>query len=294
MIQRKLRGTGVAIVTPFRKDFSIDFAALERLLSHLLDNKVNYLVVLGTTGEAATLNSDEKKALLNFVIDFVDKKVPIVAGFGGNNTREIVSNIKHYNFAGIDAVLSVAPYYNKPTQKGLLNHYKDISVASPVPLILYNVPGRTGVNIAAETTLELAHKCSNIVAVKEASGNFEQMMHILRDKPDDFMLISGEDTLTLPMISMGASGVISVTANAFPKEYGELVQFALKGKFAEAMKIQNNLLEIMQTLFVEGNPGGIKAALKIKGIIENYLRPPLETVSRQTYNKLVKLIDALK
>lgn len=293
MIQRKLTGVGVAIVTPFRKDLSIDFAALGRLLSHLLDNKVDYLVVLGTTGEAATLNSDEKKALLNFVIDFVNKKVPIVAGFGGNNTREVINSIKHYNFSGIDAILSVAPYYNKPTQKGLLNHYKDISLASPVPLILYNVPGRTGVNIAAETTLDLAHKCSNIVAVKEASGNFEQMMHILRDKPDDFMLISGEDTLTLPMISMGASGVISVAANAFPKEYGELVRFALSGKFADAMKIQNQLLEIMQTLFVEGNPGGIKAALKIKGIIENYLRPPLETLSRQTYNKLVKLIGEL-
>lgn len=250
-------------------------------------------MVLGTTGESATLNKDEKKALLNFVIDYVDKKVPVIAGFGGNNTREVVSNIKHYNFTGIDAVLSVAPYYNKPTQKGLLNHYKEISIASPVPVILYNVPGRTGVNIAAETTLELAHKCTNIIAVKEASGNFEQMMHILRDKPEDFMLISGEDTLTLPMISMGASGVISVTANAFPKEYGELVQLALKGKFTEAMKIQSNMLEIMKTLFVEGNPAGIKAALKIKGILENYFRPPLEPVSRQTYNKLVKLIDAL-
>ncbi len=293
MIQRKLQGTGVAIVTPFRRDYSIDFPALERLLKHLLGNKVHYIVVLGTTGESATLNKDEKKALLNFVIDYVDKKVPVIAGFGGNNTREVVSNIKHYNFTGIDAVLSVAPYYNKPTQKGLLNHYKEISIASPVPVILYNVPGRTGVNIAAETTLELAHKCTNIIAVKEASGNFEQMMHILRDKPEDFMLISGEDTLTLPMISMGASGVISVTANAFPKEYGELVQLALKGKFTEAMKIQSNMLEIMKTLFVEGNPAGIKAALKIKGILENYFRPPLEPVSRQTYNKLVKLIDAL-
>ncbi len=293
MIQRKLQGTGVAIVTPFRRDYSIDFPALERLLKYLLENKVDYIVVLGTTGESATLNKDEKKALLNFVIDYVDKKVPVIAGFGGNNTREVVSSIKHYNFTGIDAVLSVAPYYNKPTQKGLLNHYKEISIASPVPVILYNVPGRTGVNIAAETTLELAHKCTNIIAVKEASGNFEQMMHILRDKPEDFMLISGEDTLTLPMISMGASGVISVTANAFPKEYGELVQLALKGKFTEAMKIQSNMLEIMQTLFVEGNPAGIKAALKIKGILENYFRPPLEPVSRQTYNKLVKLIDAL-
>ena len=293
MIHRRLKGLGVAIVTPFRKDQSIDFISLEKLLTYLLENNVDYLVVLGTTGESATLNSDEKKAILNFVIDFVDKKVPVVAGFGGNNTREVISSIKHYNFAGIDAILSVSPYYNKPGQKGLFNHYKDIATVSPVPVILYNVPGRTGVNINAETTLDLAHKFDNIVAVKEASGNFEQMMQILRDKPDDFMLISGEDTLTLPMISMGASGVISVTANAFPKEYSELVRLSLKGKFAEAMKIQTRLLEIMQTLFVEGNPAGIKAALKIKGLMENYFRLPLEPVSRQTYNKLAKLIDEL-
>ncbi len=293
-IKDKLTGTGVAIVTPFRRDYSIDFPALERLLKFLLDNNVDYLVVLGTTGESATLNSDEKKALLNFVIDFTEKKVPVVAGFGGNNTRDIISSIKHYNFSGIDAILSVSPYYNKPSQKGLFNHYKEISVASPVPVILYNVPGRTGVNINAETTLDLAHKYENIVAVKEASGNFEQMMQILRDKPDDFMLISGEDTLSLPMISMGASGVISVTANAFPKEYTELIKLSLKGKFNEAMKIQTKMLEIMQTLFIEGNPSGIKAALKIKGLIENYFRPPLEPVSRQTYNKLSKLISELK
>ncbi|MEN8121515.1 MAG: 4-hydroxy-tetrahydrodipicolinate synthase [Bacteroidota bacterium] len=292
-IQKKLKGTGVAIVTPFRKDSSIDFSSLEKLVNHLLSNGVDYLVVLGTTGEAATLNSDEKKAVLNFVIDTVDKKVPIVAGFGGNNTSEIVSNIKHYNFNGIDAILSVSPYYNKPGQKGLYNHYKAIATASSLPVILYNVPGRTTVNISAETTLRLAHDVENIVAVKEASGDFEQIMHILKDKPGDFMVISGDDLLTLPLVSMGVHGVISVTANAFPKEYSNLINLALKGKFKEAMNIQNSLLDIMQTLFVEGNPAGVKAALKILDIIPNYLRQPLEPVSKATCNRLSKLIQKL-
>lgn len=293
-IQKKLKGTGVAIVTPFRKDSSVDFSSLEKLVNHLLSNEIDYLVVLGTTGEAATLNSDEKKAVLNFVIDTVDKKVPIVAGFGGNNTSKIVSNIKYYNFNGIDAILSVSPYYNKPGQKGLFNHYKAIATASSLPVILYNVPGRTTVNISAETTLRLAHDIENIVAVKEASGDFEQIMHILKDKPDDFMVISGDDLLTLPLISMGIHGVISVTANAFPKEYSNLVNLAIKGKFKEAMEIQSNLLDIMQTLFIEGNPAGVKAALKILDITPNYLRQPLEPVSKTTYNKLAKLIEELR
>lgn len=290
-IQKKLKGTGVAIVTPFRKDSSIDFLSLEKLLNHILSNGVDYLVVLGTTGETATLSSDEKKAVLNFVIDTVDKKVPIVAGFGGHNTAEVVSNIKHYNFNGIDAILSVAPYYNKPSQKGLYNHYKSIATASSLPVILYNVPGRTGVNISAETCLQLANDFENIVAVKEASGNFEQIMHILKYKPDNFMLISGDDLQALPLISMGATGVISVAANAFPKEYSNLIDFALKGKFKEAMQIQHRLLEIIQTLFVEGNPAGIKAALKILEITPNYLRQPLDPISKSTYNKLSKMID---
>jgi len=293
-IQNKLKGTGVAIVTPFRKDSSIDFLSLEKLINHILSNGVNYLVVLGTTGETATLNSDEKKAILNFVIETVEKKVPIVAGFGGNNTSEIVSSIKHYNYNGINAILSVAPYYNKPGQKGLYNHYKAIANASSLPVILYNVPGRTSVNISAETTLRLAHDFENIVALKEASGDFEQTMQIIKYKPDDFMIISGDDMLTLPLISMGAHGVISVTANAFPKEYSNLVNFALKGKFKEAMNVQNNLLEIMQTLFVEGNPAGVKAALKILDITPDFLRQPLEQLSKATYNKLAKLIEELK
>ena len=292
-IQNKLKGTGVAIVTPFRKDSSVDFLSLEKLVNHLINNGIDFLVVLGTTGEAATLNIDEKKAILNFVIETVDKRVPIVAGFGGNNTGEIVSSIKHYNFNGIDAILSVAPYYNKPSQKGLYNHYKAIATASSLPIILYNVPGRTTVNISAETCLKLASDFKNIVAVKEASGNFEQIMHILKDKPDNFMVISGDDLLTLPLISMGIHGVISVTANAFPKEYSDLVNFALKGKFKDAMNIQSKMLEIMQTLFVEGNPAGVKAALKILDIVPNYLRLPLDTVSKATYNKLTKLIEQL-
>ncbi len=293
-IQKKLKGTGVAIITPFRKDSSVDFSSLEKLVNHLLSNGVDYLVVLGTTGEAATLTSDEKKAILNFVIDTVDKKVPIVAGFGGNNTSEIVSDIKHYNFNGIDAILSVSPYYNKPNQKGLYNHYKAIAAASSLPVILYNVPGRTTVNISAETTLRLAHDIENIVAVKEASGDFEQIMHILKDKPDDFMVISGDDLLTLPLLSIGIHGVISVTANAFPKEYTDLINLAIKGRFNEAMSIQNSLLDIMQTIFVEGNPAGVKAALKILDITPNYLRQPLEPISKTTYNKLAKLIEELK
>ena len=292
-IQNKLKGTGVAIVTPFRKDLSIDFLSLEKLINHILNNGVDYLVVLGTTGEAATLNADEKKAILNFVIDTIDKKVPIVAGFGGNNTNDIVSSIKHYNFNGIDAILSVAPYYNKPSQKGLYNHYKAIATASSLPVILYNVPSRTGVNISAETTLKLANDFINIVAIKDASGDFEQTMHILKNKPSDFMVISGDDLLTLPLISMGIHGVISVVANAFPKEYSTLIKHAIKGDFKDAMKIQYKLLEIIQTIFVDGNPAGIKAVLKILNIVPNYLRLPLDTVSKTTYNKLNKLIDNL-
>jgi 4-hydroxy-tetrahydrodipicolinate synthase len=292
-IQEKLSGTGVAIITPFRKDSSIDFLSLEKLLSHILSNNVDYLVVLGTTGETATLSADEKKAVLNFVIDTVDGKVPIVAGFGGNNTAEVVSNIKYYNFKGIDAILSVAPYYNKPNQKGLYNHYKSIATASSLPIILYNVPGRTGVNISAETILQLASDFENIVAVKEASGDFEQIMHILKYKAANFMVISGDDLLALPLISMGANGVISVVANAFPKEYSDLINFALKGRFNEAMQIQYHLLEIIQTLFVEGNPAGIKAALKILEITPNYLRQPLDPISKSTYNKLSKMIGEL-
>lgn len=290
----KLRGTGVAIVTPFRKDFSIDFPSLEKLLTHLIDNGVDYLVVLGTTGESVTLNKEEKQALLNFVIDFTDKRVPVVAGFGGNNTNEIISSIKHYNFTGIDAILSVTPAYNKPNQKGIFNHYKAIAEISSRPIILYNVPGRTAVNMTAETTLQLASEFENIIAVKEASGNFEQIMTIVKNKPDNFMVISGDDMLTLPLISVGVDGVISVVANAFPLEFSSLVKAALKGKFKDALVYQQQLLEIMNTIFADGNPAGVKAALKILGITQDYLRLPLVPINKPLYNKLVKQIEDLK
>lgn len=293
-LQSKLRGTGVAIVTPFRKDSSIDFLSLEKLLKHTTENGVDYLVVLGTTGESTTLNKDEKQALLNFVIEFADNKIPVIAGFGGNNTNEVVSSIKHYNFSGIDGILSVSPAYNKPTQKGIYAHYKAIAAVSPVPIILYNVPGRTSSNISAETTLQLANDFDNIIAIKEASGNFEQIMTIIKNKPDDFMVISGDDMLTMPLISVGVEGVISVVANALPSEFSSIVKSALNGKFNEALVNQHRLLEIMNTLFVDGNPGGVKAALKILGITQDHLRLPLVPISKATYNKLAKQIEEIK
>jgi 4-hydroxy-tetrahydrodipicolinate synthase len=292
-LQSKLRGTGVAIVTPFRKDFSVDFLSLGKLIKHVSDNGVDYLVVLGTTGESVTLNKDEKNAILNFVIESNEKKLPIIAGFGGNNTNEIVNSIKHYDFTGIDAILSVAPYYNKPNQRGIYAHYKAIAEVSPVPVILYNVPGRTSVNITADTVIQLAKDFKNIIAVKEASGNLEQIMTISKNRPADFLVISGDDLITLPLISCGIDGVISVAANAFPAQYSNLVNLALKGKFKEAWEIQQKMLEIFNTLFVEGNPAGVKAALKIIGICQDFLRLPLVQVSKLTFNKLAKQIEEL-
>lgn len=292
-IQSKLKGTGVALVTPFRKDTGIDFRALEKLLQHTTENGIDYLVVLGTTGEAATLNHDEKQAVLNFVIEFSNGKFPIIAGFGGNNTTELVDTIKKYDFEGIDAILSAAPAYNKPSQKGLYEHYKALATISPRPIILYNVPGRTACNISAQTCLKLANDFDNIVAVKEASGDFEQTMRIIKGKPKDFVVISGDDMLTLPLMSVGVEGVISVIANAFPKDFSDLVKFAKKGEFENALLIQHKLLELMNTLFVDGNPGGIKATLKIMGIIQEYFRLPLSPVSRTVYNKLKQQIELI-
>ncbi|MCK4662258.1 MAG: 4-hydroxy-tetrahydrodipicolinate synthase [Bacteroidales bacterium] len=291
MAKNKFIGTGVAIVTPFRKGGSIDFNAFKKHIEYLIKNNINYLVVLGTTGETATLSKDEQRAIIDFAIETVDKKIPIVMGIGGNNTQNIIDTIKNNDLNNIDAILSVAPYYNKPSQKGLYYHYKDIASASPVPVILYNVPGRTSVNINAETTLKLATEVDNIIAIKEASGNLSQIMKIIRDKPKDFLVISGDDALTLPMISLGGNGVISVTANAFPSQFSNMVNLALNGNYSEARKIHYQLIEIINTLFVDGNPSGIKAALNILDIIPNNLRLPLTTVSKATYIKLTKLIE---
>ncbi len=287
----KLKGTGVAIVTPFHKYGTIDFSSLGNILEHIINNGINYIVVLGTTGEAATLSKDEKNAVTNYVIDTVNKRVPIVVGIGGNNTQEVVNSIKSSNFEGIDAILSVAPYYNKPQQKGIYMHYKTIASVSPVPIILYNVPGRTSVNIAAVTTLKLANDIENIIGIKEASGNLSQCMEIIKNKPEDFLVISGDDLLTLPLLALGADGVISVVANAFPKEFSEMVQLGLNGDFKKALQIHYELTDIIKDLFSDGNPSGIKAALNILGLSKNHLRLPLVKVNKSVYNHLYKLIN---
>jgi 4-hydroxy-tetrahydrodipicolinate synthase len=291
--QHKFSGTGVAIITPFNSDLSIDYKSLEKQIEHLISNNIDYLVVLGTTGESVTQSESEKDELVKFIKEKVNKRVPIVLGMGSNNTLALVEKIKKTDFTGIDAILSVAPYYNKPTQEGIYQHFKAISEASPVSIILYNVPGRTSSNISAATTLRLAHDFKNIVAVKEASGDFSQVMYIVKDKPKDFIVLSGEDALTLPLISVGVSGVISVVANALPKEFSEMVQFALNDNIKEAKKIHYKLLEFTDTLFVEGNPAGVKEALSIKGITENYLRLPLVPVSKETHQKLKDLLEKI-
>ena len=291
-MHRKLRGTGVALVTPFHKDGSIDFKCLDNLIEYVIGNGVDYLVVLGTTGEAATLTKDEKMALSGFVVEAADKRLPVVLGLGGFNTQEVINCIKSYDFEGIDAVLSVSPYYNKPSQKGLYQHFKIIANACPVPVLLYNVPGRTSVNMSSETTLKLAHDFENIVGIKEASGNLEQCMHIIKSKPQDFLIISGDDALTLPIITIGGDGVISVIANAFPQEFSSMVYHALRGNLRIAREIHYQLIDIIEYLFIDGNPAGIKAAMHILDLCQDNLRLPLVSVSKTTYNKLSSLITS--
>lgn len=289
-MKKKFRGTGVAIVTPFHKDETIDFTSLKKLIDFQIENKVDYIVALGTTGESATLNKDEKKALIEFVIETVDKRTPIVVGIGGNNTREVLKTIDSTEFENIDAILSVCPYYNKPTQEGIYQHYKAVATNSPAPVIMYNVPGRTGVNMSAETTLRLAKDFKNLFAVKEASGNLSQIMHIIKNKPENFMVISGDDGITLPMIAVGADGVISVTANAFPFDFSEMVRLALKSNISKAKEIHYKLLDIYDALFMEGSPGGIKAALDVMGLCKNHFKLPVVPVSKKTYDHIKQLI----
>lgn len=284
-------GTGVALVTPFRKQTTIDFSKLEALINHIIASGVDYIVALGTTSEAATMTDTERHALQDFIIETVAGRCPIMLGMGGNNTLAVTDAIANTNFDGISGILSVAPYYNKPNQRGLAQHFKQIAETSPVPVIIYNVPGRTGVNIAADTTLQLAQECPNIIGIKEASGNIAQVMQILKDKPDKFFVISGDDSLTYPMITLGASGVISVIANAFPKEMSSMVRFALKGDLKKALPLHYKMLPLMNAIFEEGNPSGIKALLEIQGKIVNTLRMPLVKVSKPLYNKLSQLND---
>lgn len=288
---KRFRGTGVAIVTPFKNDSSIDFNALGRVINHVINGGVNYIVAMGTTGESVTLSKDEKDAILAYVLETVDKRVPVIYGIGGNNTSEVINGIRHTELEGVDGILSVAPYYNKPTQRGLFQHFKEIATCCPLPLIIYNVPGRTACNLNADTCLELAHSCENIIGIKEASGDLAQMMKIIKNKPDNFMVISGDDMLTIPLVAAGGSGVISVLANAYPAQCTELVNQALKNNFKAAREIQFRFLEMIELLFIEGNPAGVKDIMSIMNICQNNVRLPLVPVSRQVHTRIQKAME---
>ena len=290
---KELVGTGVAMVTPFNADGSVSYSDLEKLTEHLVSGGISYLVVMGTTGESVTLTKDEKQKVLQCIIDKNAGRVPVVLGVGGNNTTEVCSQLKVLNTKGLKAILSVSPAYNKPTQDGIYAHYKAVSQASPLPIILYNVPGRTGSNVTAETTLRLAKDFENIVAIKEASGSLDQCTAILKDKPEDFLVISGDDTLSLSIIASGGDGVISVVANAFPAEYSELINASLKGDFETARKRQYQLFDIINMLFAEGNPAGVKCVLNKLGICQENVRLPLVQVSEQLRMALTERIKTL-
>jgi len=287
-MKKNFRGAGVALITPFKTDLTIDFEGLGKIVDNQLENQIDYLVVLGTTAETSTLNNIEKQQIVDFVCERVNGKIPIVVGVGGNNTQSVIDSLGSMDLSKSDAILSVVPYFSKPTQEGLFQHYMAIVKASPLPVILYNVPGRTGVSMSAETTLRLAHASDKIIATKEASGNFGEITKILRDKPADFSVLSGDDSIVVPMIAIGAEGVISVAANVVPKAIADLTHFALDGNFKEAAQLHLRLQRICDALFVEGNPAGAKAALHSVGIIENMLRLPLVPVSTPTYEILAK------
>jgi len=284
----------VAIVTPFKNDMTVDFDALQRIVEHCIVGQVDYIVVLGTTGESVTLNAAEKADVARCVVDAVARRVPVVIGVGGNDTAKIIEAVKHTNFNGISGLLSQTPYYNKPAQSGLIEHFKAVAAASPVPVILYNVPGRTGVNMTAETTLTLAHEVENIAAIKEASGMMAQIMQIIKDRPENFSVISGDDAISLPLMALGGQGVISVAANAFPRETSTIICESLANNYTTAQTVQYAMLDMFETLFVEGSPSGIKATLHILGLSQNVLRLPLVPVSQKTYSKLESLIQKLK
>jgi 4-hydroxy-tetrahydrodipicolinate synthase len=283
------KGVGVALVTPFQSNGQVDFSGLQRLVEHQIKNGTDYLVVQGTTGESATLSLKEKKAVLDFIIEINAKRLPIVLGIGGNNTSAVVEAINSTDLKDVDGILSVSPYYNKPSQEGIYQHYKTISSATDKPIILYNVPGRTMSNVLAQTTLRIARDCKNIVAVKEASGNLEQVMEIINNKPEGFVVLSGDDALTLPHMAIGGDGVISVVANAFPKRFSALVHAAMENNMDLAREKHYELIEVIQQLFVDGNPGGVKHVLKLLNICDDNLRLPLVSVSKEVADKLYAL-----
>lgn len=284
---------GVALITPFKEDESVDYEALGKLVDYQLQNGTDYLVVLGTTGETPTLTEEEKKKIIALVTTRVNERIPIVLGVGGNCTRSIVEKLKHDNFDGIDAILSVVPYYNKPSQEGIYEHYKAISEATVLPIVLYNVPGRTGVNMTAETTLRIACNFKNVVAIKEASGNITQMDDIIKNKPANFDVISGDDGIAFPLITLGAVGVISVIGNAFPREFSRMVRLGLAGDYDSARTIHHSFTELFNLLFVDGNPAGVKSMLNAMGFIENKLRLPLVPTRITTFEKIREVLNLL-
>lgn len=293
MAEISLKGMGVALITPFKEDESVDYEALGRLVDYQAQNGTDYLVVLGTTAETPTLTEEEKRNIIDLVVSHVRGRIPIVLGVGGNCTRNVVDQLKHGNFQGIDAILSVVPYYNKPSQEGIYQHYKAIAQATKLPIVLYNVPGRTGVNMTAETTLRIAREFKNVIAVKEASGNITQMDDIIKNKPDRFNVISGDDGITFPLLTLGAVGVISVIGNAFPREFSRMVRLALAGDYENSRLIHHRFTELFSLLFVDGNPAGVKSMLNMMGFIENKLRLPLVPTRIVTYEKIRDVLRQL-
>lgn len=285
-LRAQLQGTGVALITPFTNDLKVDFEALGNVIDAMIAGGVEYLVTLGTTGETPTLEKEEKLDIVNYTFEKVAGRVPVIVGIGGNNTASLVYDLEHYPLEKAIAVLSASPSYNKPSQEGIFQHYKTLAAASPKPILLYNVPGRTGRNMSADTTLRLAHEVPNIAGMKEASGDFAQCMQILRDMPKDFLLVSGDDALALPLIACGMQGVISVAANAFPREFSDMVRLSLKNDFAGAKKINDQLIEAYDLMFVENNPSGVKAFMAEQGLIKNTVRLPVVPLSNPVHEKV--------
>lgn len=293
MVHNIFKGLGIALITPFKEDGSVDYDALKKIIEYQIKNGADFLCVLATTAETPTLSAEEKKLIKGTIVDTVKGRIPILMGCGGNNTAAVVDELKNGDFKGINGVLSVCPYYNKPSQEGLFQHFKAISSATKLPVVLYNVPGRTGINLKAETTVRLARECDNIVAIKEASGNLEQVDEIIKNKPVGFDVLSGDDGLTFPMIAVGAVGVISVIGNALPKEFSKMVRLALKGEYDGARKIHHKFTELFNLLFVDGNPAGVKAMLHQMDMIDNILRLPLVPTRITTRDKISEILKDL-
>lgn len=294
MASNRFKGLGIALVTPFQADGAIDYKALGRLVEYQTENGADFLCILATTGETPCLSREEREDIKRFVVDVNQGRLPILMGCGGNDTRAVVNELQRLDLQGIDGILSVCPYYNKPSQKGLFQHFKHIAQNSALPVVLYNVPGRTGVNLKAETTVRLANECSNIVAIKEAGGSLEQVDEIIKNKPKGFDVLSGDDALTFSMIASGAAGVISVIGNALPKEFSRMIRFEFNGEYEPARRIHHRFTELYSLLFVDGNPAGVKALLHEMGFIENELRLPLVPTRLATVQKMAAILKELQ